>query len=37
VESNAIDVLIFYIRKKFGPDIIRNIRGAGWMVPKDVR
>jgi DNA-binding response OmpR family regulator len=34
VESNAIDVLIFYIRKKFGPDIIRNIRGAGWMVPK---
>ena len=37
VESNAIDVLIFYIRKKFGPDIIRNIRGAGWMVPKAAR
>lgn len=37
VESNAVDVLIFYIRKKFGPHIIRNIRGAGWMVPKDVR
>jgi DNA-binding response OmpR family regulator len=37
VESNAIDVLIFYIRKKFGADIIRNIRGAGWMVPKDVK
>ncbi len=34
VESNAIDVLIFYIRKKFDPDIIRNIRGAGWMVPR---
>ena len=34
VESNAVDVLIFYIRKKFGPDIIRNIRGAGWMVSK---
>ena len=37
VESNAIDVLIFYIRKKFGADIIHNIRGAGWMVPKDVK
>ncbi len=36
VESNAVDVLIFYVRKKFGPDIIRNIRGAGWMIPKDL-
>jgi DNA-binding response OmpR family regulator len=34
VESNAVDVLIFYIRKKFGPEIIRNVRGAGWLVPK---
>ena len=37
VESNAIDVLIFYVRKKFGPDIIRNIRGAGWMIPKGAK
>jgi DNA-binding response OmpR family regulator len=37
VESNAVDVLIFYIRKKFGSQIIRNIRGAGWMIPKDAR
>jgi DNA-binding response OmpR family regulator len=37
VESNAVDVLIFYIRKKFGSQIIRNIRGAGWMIPKDTR
>jgi DNA-binding response OmpR family regulator len=35
VESNAVDVLIFYIRKKFGHDIIRNVRGAGWLIPKD--
>lgn len=34
VESNAVDVLIFYIRKKFGPEIIRNVRGAGWLIPK---
>lgn len=35
VESNAIDVLIFYIRKKFGHDVIRNVRGAGWMVLRE--
>jgi DNA-binding response OmpR family regulator len=37
VESNAIDVLIHEIRKKFGKDIIRNVRGAGWMVVKGDR
>lgn len=34
VESNAVDVLIHYVRKKFGKDIILNSRGAGWMVPR---
>jgi DNA-binding response OmpR family regulator len=34
VESNAVDVLIHSIRKRFGKDIIRNVRGAGWMVTK---
>jgi DNA-binding response OmpR family regulator len=34
VESNAVDVLIHGIRKKFDKDIIRNVRGAGWMVVK---
>lgn len=32
VESNAVEVLIFYIRRRFGKEIIRNVRGAGWMV-----
>jgi DNA-binding response OmpR family regulator len=32
VESNAVDVLIHYIRRKFDNDIIRNVRGIGWMV-----
>ena len=32
VESNAIDVLIHYVRKKLGKDAVRNVRGAGWMV-----
>ena len=35
VESNAIDVLIHYVRRKFDNAIIRNVRGAGWMVPRD--
>ena len=32
VESNAIDVLIHYLRKKLGRDVVRNVRGAGWLV-----
>jgi len=35
VESNAVDVLIHSIRKKFDKDIIRNVRGAGWLILKD--
>jgi DNA-binding response OmpR family regulator len=37
VESNAIDVLIHYIRRKFGKDIIHNMRGVGWMIDKATR
>jgi DNA-binding response OmpR family regulator len=32
VESNAVDVLIHYVRRKFGRDIIRNVRGVGWVI-----
>jgi two-component system OmpR family response regulator len=34
VESNAVDVLIHSIRRKFGKGVILNVRGAGWMVAK---
>lgn len=34
VESNAVDVLIHYVRRRFDKDIVRNVRGAGWMVVK---
>ena len=34
VESNAIDVLIHYVRRKFDKDIVRNVRGVGWVIPK---
>jgi len=33
VESNALDVLIHYVRRKFDKNIIRNVRGVGWMIP----
>lgn len=33
VESNAVDVLIHRIRQKLGKGVIRNVRGAGWMLP----
>jgi two-component system OmpR family response regulator len=34
VESNAIDFLIHGVRKKLGADVIKNVRGTGWMVEK---
>lgn len=32
VTSNAIDVLIHGMRRKLGPEAIRNVRGLGWRV-----
>jgi two-component system OmpR family response regulator len=34
VESNVIDFVIHSLRKKLGPDVIKNIRGMGWMVDR---
>ncbi len=34
VESNAVDFLIHGVRKKLGAGVIKNVRGAGWMVAK---
>ena len=34
VESNAVEVHIHHLRKKLGKDLIRTIRGLGYMVPK---
>ncbi len=35
VESNAVEFLIHTLRRKLGSDVIKNVRGAGWMVSKD--
>ena len=36
VESNVVEVLIHALRKKFDSEMIRNVRGIGWMVVKHV-
>jgi two-component system, OmpR family, response regulator len=34
VQSNAVEFLIHSIRRKLGQDVIRNVRGVGWMVDR---
>lgn len=36
VESNAVEFLIHALRRKLGSDVIKNVRGVGWMVSKGV-
>lgn len=35
VNSNAVEVLIHGLRKKMDKGAIKNVRGLGWMVPKE--
>ncbi len=35
IESNAVEFLIYSLRKKLGSDAIKNVRGVGWMVSKE--
>lgn len=35
VESNAIEVHIHHLRRKLAPDLIRTIRGVGYLLPKE--
>ncbi len=32
IESNAIDVYVHHLRKKFGPSFIQNVRGVGYKI-----
>lgn len=34
IESNAVEVHIHHLRKKLGKNLIRTIRGIGYMIPK---
>ncbi|WP_304670672.1 response regulator transcription factor [Neisseria polysaccharea] len=33
-ESNAVDFLIHALRKKLGKESIQNVRGVGWLMPR---
>jgi two-component system OmpR family response regulator/two-component system response regulator QseB len=35
VESNAVDVHIHHLRRKLAPDVIRTVRGVGYLLAKD--
>jgi two-component system OmpR family response regulator len=35
VESNAVEFLIHALRRKLGSQVIKNVRGVGWMVSKN--
>lgn len=35
VDSNAVEFLIHALRRKLGSEVIKNVRGAGWMVSKN--
>ena len=34
VDSNAVEFIIHALRKKLGTEVIKNVRGMGWMVAK---
>lgn len=35
VESNAIEVHIHHLRRKLAPELVRTVRGVGYMIPRD--
>ncbi|MGH8129051.1 MAG: response regulator transcription factor [Gammaproteobacteria bacterium] len=35
VESNAVEFLIHALRRKLGSEVVKNVRGVGWMVSKN--
>lgn len=34
ISSNAVEVYVHGLRRKLGADLIQNIRGVGYLVPK---
>ena len=35
IESNAIEVHVHHLRRKLSPDLIRTVRGVGYMMAAD--
>jgi two-component system response regulator QseB len=36
VESNALEVQIHWLRRKLSTDVIRTVRGVGYMIPREL-
>lgn len=36
IDSNAIEVHVHHLRRKLAPELIRTVRGVGYMVPREV-
>jgi two-component system OmpR family response regulator/two-component system response regulator QseB len=34
IESNAVEVHVHHLRKKLAPDLIRTVRGVGYVMPR---
>lgn len=34
VESNAVEVHVHHLRRKLAPDVIRTVRGVGYLIPR---
>jgi two-component system response regulator QseB len=37
LESNAIEVHVHRLRRKLSPDLIRTVRGVGYMLAREIR
>ncbi|HEX4882877.1 MAG TPA: winged helix-turn-helix domain-containing protein [Casimicrobiaceae bacterium] len=35
VESNAVEVHVHHLRRKLAPDVIRTVRGVGYLLPRE--
>ena len=35
IESNAVEVFVHHLRRKLAPDLIRTVRGVGYMIAKE--
>lgn len=35
VESNALEVQVHWLRRKLSPELIRTVRGVGYMIPRE--
>jgi two-component system OmpR family response regulator/two-component system response regulator QseB len=35
IESNAIEVHVHHLRRKLAPELLRTVRGVGYLMPRD--